>query len=213
VQILKQREFVAIPVVAVIVGSLFALFAAADIGLWAWLLVGVVGLVLIALLGWWVAKRHRHPAARDAPRASHPATDKSVHHVLVIADDVCTPEALTATIGEHAAGRPTKAFVVAPALGSRLDRWTGDQRGYDEAAEHLEATLSALAEIGVDAHGRIGAKDPIQAADDGLREFPADQIVLAVHAENARRWLEGDVIDAARERYEIPVTPIDVEPS
>lgn len=212
-KILRQREFIAIPLVVAILGVLFMFFAASEVGLWAWLFVGAVGLVVCALLVWRLAKTHRHPAAWDAPRTQRPAGDDSVHRVLVVADDACTPDALRAAIGEHAGARTTEAFVVAPALGSRLSRWTGDQQDYDKATEHLESTLRALEEIGIEAHGHIGSKGPIQAADDGLREFPADQLVLVVHSAEGQRWLEQDAVDAARERYDIPVTPIVVDGS
>jgi hypothetical protein len=195
----------------VIVGILLIILAAADAGLWAWLLVGAVGLVVAGVLALWFAKRHRHPVAWDAPRVSRPSSDRSHYRVLVIADDACTPEALRGTIAGHAAGRDTEAFVIAPALGSRLAGWTGDQSGYEKATAHLEATLLAFEQIGVTAHGRIGSPDPIEAADDGLREFAADEIILAVHPDNAAKWLERDAIDAARERYAIPVTAIVVE--
>jgi hypothetical protein len=213
VKVLKQREFMAIWLIVGILGVLFVLFAAASVGLWAWLLVGAVGLVVCAVLALRVAKVHRHPVDRDEPVGVRPSADDSVHRVLVIADDSCTPESLQAAIDEHADGQAIEAFVVAPALGSRLDRWTGDQQGYDEATEHLDGTLRALEGIGVQARGRIGSKDPIQAADDGLREFPADQLVLAVHAAEDQKWLEEDAVDAARERYHVPVTVIVVEHS
>jgi len=208
-RILKEREFIAIPIVLVIVGIFFVLFAAADAGLWAWLLVGAVGIVLGALLVWSISRRRRHPAARDAPHvATSPNRVSSVQRVLVIADVACAPAELQTAIGDHAAGRAVEAFVVAPAAGSRLGRWTGDQHGYDDATEHLNATLAALGDIGIDARGRIGSHDPIQAADDGLREFPAEEIVFAVHSENTAGWLEKDALAVARERYELPVTPI-----
>lgn len=207
-RLFKEREFLAIPVVIVILGVLFVLFAAYDAGLWAWLLVGAVGIVIGALLVGLYARRHRHPDARDAPRTAPRDGPGSVHRVLVIADDSCTPAALTAAMEEHAGGRPIEAFVVAPAVGSRVSRWTGDEGDYEEATGHLDATLRALEEIGVEARGRIGSKDPIQATDDGLRQFPADAIVLAVHARESARWLEHDVLDVARDRYDLPVTPI-----
>jgi len=213
VQIWKQKEFMAIPLVLVILGVLFVLFAAAHAGLWAWLLVGAVGLVVCALLLARAAKSHRHPAVSEAPPALSPSADGAIHRVLVVAGGTGTPDALRAAIGEHAAGKRTEAFVVAPALGSRLARWTGDQQDYDEATEHLDATLRALEEIDVRAHGRIGSKDPIQAADDGLREFPAHQVVLAVHSGDDQRWLEQDAVEAARERYDVPVTLIVVDAS
>ncbi len=213
VQISKQKEFMAIPLVLVILGVLFVLFAAAHAGLWAWLLVGAIGLVVCALLVARVARNHRHPAVSEAPPALSPSDDGSTHRVLVVAGGTGKPDALRTAIGEHANGKGVEAFVVAPALGSRLARWTGDQQDYDQATEHLDGTLRALEEIGVRARGRIGSKDPIQAADDGLREFPAHQVVLAVHSGDDQKWLEADAVDAARERYDVPVTLIVVDPS
>ena len=110
----------AIWLIVVILGVLFILFAASSAGLWAWLLVGAVGLAVCALLAVRVAKVHRHPVDRDEPVALRPSADDSVHRVLVIADDTCPPESLQAAIDEHANGQAIEAFVVAPALGSRL---------------------------------------------------------------------------------------------
>ena len=59
----------------------------------------------------------------------------------------------------------------------------------------------------------MGSKDPVQAADDGLREFPAHQLVMAVHSADSQKWLEEDSADAARGRYDIPVTVIVVDPA
>ena len=209
----NKREFMAIPLTVAILGVLFILFAAFNAGLWAWLLVGAVGVVVCAVLIARFARGHRHPPGEDAPRTAGATGGDAVHRVLVIADGACAAEALRGAIGEHAGGRRIEAFVVAPALGSRLDRWTGDQHGYDEATEHLDGTLRALEQIGITARGRIGSKDPVQATDDGLREFPADQIVLAVHAAAGQKWLEQDAVDAARERYDALVTTIVVDGS
>ena len=209
----KQPEFMAIPLVLVILGALFLLFWAASVGVWAWLLVGAVGLVVCALLVMRVAKSGKNPVTRDAPPVSQPAGGASTHRVLVIADDVASPEALRTAFAEQADGSPVEVFVIAPALGSRLDRWTGDQEGYDKATEHLDGTLRVLAELGVQAQGRIGSKDPIQAADDGLREFPAHQLVLAVHQAADQKWLEQGAVDAARDRYDLPVTLLVVDAS
>jgi GABA permease len=213
VKIFQEKQFMAIPLVLVILGVLFLLFWAASVGLWAWLLVGAVGVVVCTFLGMRLAKSRHNPVLRDTPPAAQAPSDPSVHKVLVIADDISSPDALQAAISERADGNAVEAFVIAPALGSRLDRWTGDQEGYDKATEHLDGTLRVLAEIGVQARGRIGSKDPIQAADDGLREFPAHQLVLAVHPADDQKWLEEGAVDAARERYDLPVTLIVVDGS
>ena len=73
------------------------------------------------------------------------------------------------------------------------------------ASEHLDETLRALEAAGVGARGEVGPPDPIRAADDALREFPADEVVFATRPEADANWLEQNVLQAARTRYDVPV--------
>ena len=207
-------EFSAIPVVAVILGVLAVIMVAFDLGVWAWLVVGAAIVVMATVVVWLVSAMHRHPASSAAPPAPpRPAgrDGNANHRVLVVADDCATSEAFVATIVEHAAGRPVEAFVVAPALSSRFARWTSDDGAYAEAQRHLDATLEALTRAGIAARGHIGSHDPIQAADDGLREYPADEVVFAMHEPGEANRLEADAVDEARERYALPVTHLLVD--
>jgi len=204
----NKIEFAAIPIVAATLGILFVLFLAYDQGLWAWLVVGALGIVLAALVARSAARRNRHPSLQSAPAVvAAPATDNK-HRVLVIADESVSSAAFQEAIAGHAAGRPIEALVVAPALSSKLARWTGDEGAYRTAQEHLDATVAALSGAGITASGEIGSHDPLQAADDGLREFPANEIVFATHPEDTANWLEQGVVDEARSRYAIPVTHV-----
>ena len=90
---------------------------------------------------------------------------------------------------------------------SRLGAWTGDESAYEDARRHLAATLEALGQVGIDAHGRLGPHDPLQAADEGLREFAADEVVFATSADG-ENWLEQGVVEEARARYGVPVTHV-----
>jgi len=98
--------------------------------------------------------------------------------------------------------------VIAPAIGSRLARWTGDESAHADARQHLDDTVTALARAGVTARGETGADDPLQAADDGLREFAANEIVFVTKPGTDTDWVEEGVVDAARGRYPVPVTHI-----
>jgi hypothetical protein len=207
-----MREFGAVPIVVALLGILAVILWAANAGLWAWIVVGVVVLgALVAAAVVYMGRAHHPP--RDATpsppsEAAHPAD--GVHRTLVIADDVCPSEELGRAIAGLRPGGPSAVFVVAPALGSRTARWTGDDHAYRDAAAHLDATLRSLRELEIEVDGRVGAHDPLQAADDGLREFPADEIVFAVHAEGDANWLERGVVDAARSRYGLPVREVSV---
>jgi hypothetical protein len=209
----RSWEFSAIPVALALLGLLAVILFAAAKGLWVWLAVGVTllaGMVAFALVA--MARPH-HPRASatpSRPEGAAPPLHDGLHRVLVIADDACAPGDLGAALADHRDSGRTAVFVVAPALGSRTAQWTDDEHSYREATRHLEATLQALADLRVDAEGQIGSHDPLQAADDGLREFPADQIVFAVHPAGAANWLEDGVVEEARRRYSVPVKELTV---
>ena len=131
--------------------------------------------------------------------------------VLVVSDGSSTSQAFHDEVVAHAAGRPLEVLVVAPALGSRLSHWTGDDHAREEARDQPGATVSRLVDAGVAARGEVGSDDPIQAADDALREFPADEIVFATHPEAAANWKERGVVEIARGRYQLPVTHVVVD--
>jgi hypothetical protein len=95
--------------------------------------------------------------------------------------------------------------VIAPALESRLGFLTEDQKGYDEASRRLKEVLERLEEAGLPAEGEVGSTDPLEAADDGLRQYPANEIVFATHPEGKTNWLEAGVVAMAEARYEQPV--------
>lgn len=207
----NAREFGAVPIVLAVLGFLALIMVAYTQGLWAWLALGAV--LLGAIVGTWLyrAATPRHPSPAASPRPERdPAARDGVHRVLVVADEACAPAELGSALARQAHPGPTEVYVVAPALGSRTARWTNDDRPYTEAARHLDTTLEALRELHVRADGRVASHDPLLAADDGLREFPADEIVFAVHPDADSNWLERDVLESARARYPIPVTALTV---
>jgi hypothetical protein len=202
-------ELIAIPIVAVVLGVLVILAVAANTGPWAWILALVGGIVLLILLGVRWSRRNPHPAAATAPppAAAAPSEDGS-YRILVIADEGFMEPAFANEIASHGAGRKVEALVIAPAIGSRLARWTGDESAHADARQHLDDTVMSLARAGITARGETGADDPLQAADDGLREFPANEIVFVTKPGTSTDWVEEGVVDAARSRYSVPVTHI-----
>ena len=207
-----RTELMAIPIVAVLFGTGLVLFIASANGVWAWLFVGAAALVLVAVLIARYAKRNPHPvAATPAPTttpASAPAaavTDVA-YRVLVIADESCVEPSFAAELFDHAGGRQIEVLVIAPAIGSRLARWTGDESQYVDARKHLDDTVAALAAAGIPATGETGADDPLQAADDGVREFGPSEIVFVTRAGTGTDWVERGVIETATTRYALPVT-------
>ena len=204
-----RTELMAIPIVAVIFVVGFILLAASVAGAWAWVLVGVGGVGILVLLTVRFARRNPHPAASapaPEPLAAQPAD--GTFRVLMIADESCVDPGFPAKLAGHANGRTIEALVIAPAIGSWLGRWTNDESAHVDARKHLDDTVTALARAGITAMGETGADDPIQATDDGLREFAANEIVFVTKPGTNTDWVEKGVIETARTRYAIPVTHI-----
>ena len=69
--------------------------------------------------------------------------------------------------------------MLAPARIGFLDRWASDVEGArQEAQRNLVATVAALAKDGIDAEARVGDEDFVQAVEDQLQSYAADEVVL-----------------------------------
>ncbi len=153
---------------------------------------------------------------RGEPREREPAVWEraagEAHRVLVVANETAAGQALRDEILHRVRGRDADVLVVAPALNSRLRHWTSDEdRARAEAQARLDASLAALAAEGVAARGQIGDDDPLQAMDDALRTFGADEIILSTHPPGRSNWLEKDLVANARGRYACPLTHVVVD--
>lgn len=180
----RSNEFIAVPLVFFLLGALFLVLAAAHHGVWAWFVAG--GLILFGIAyGLRAWRRSGLDEAHDLPAVAS-RRDTTTYSVLVLADDVFPADELRRVVGEHAAGRPVTAYVVAPQMSSRLDRLTGDQAAYEKAQEHLESTLQSLDGLTAAPHGKVGAHDPVQAIEEALREFPAEEILVPAASDFSR---------------------------
>ena len=100
-------------------------------------------------------------------------------------------------------------LVVCPALTSAVRHWASDvDGGRARAQRRLDESLSLLRDAGIDAQGEIGDDDPLQAIEDALRTFGADEIVVATHPEESATWLERHVVERARERFALPIAHV-----
>jgi len=137
--------------------------------------------------------------------------------LLVIAstplDEPFAVESIAAAAGDIGDGplAPADVLVVAPAAGGRLAHWLSDLgRARLEAQELLAVSLAGLATGGVDAHGRVGDPDPVVAAEDALRTFPANSVVFVGEIEDDR------ITEAAADvggRLAIPVRRLALGPA
>ncbi len=126
--------------------------------------------------------------------------------ILVVANETAESAALRRHVARLAVGSDTQVLVVAPALIGRLDFWaTDDRRARSAAGLRLDECLGALGDAGVDAGGYIGDSDPLQAIEDALSVFDADEIVISTHPEGSSNWLARKVVARARVRFRQPI--------
>jgi hypothetical protein len=133
------------------------------------------------------------------------------HRILVVANETVAGTALRHEIVHRARGG-AEVLVVCPALNSRLRHWTSDEDAARALAqERLDASLAALRSAGIEARGQVGDDDPLQAMDDALRTFGADEIIISTHPPGRSNWLERDLVGRARESYGCPIAHVVVD--
>jgi GABA permease len=162
-----------------------------------------------ALVSWWLTTRGAAETPVKQVPPPHPPGEK---RVLVVANETVGGTELLAELKQHARGRKTQVLVVVPALNSPLKHWVSDEDGARAAAgKRLDDSLEAMREAGMDARGEIGDADPLQAIEDAVRTFAPDELVISTHPEGRSHWLERGVVEAAKERFELPVTHVVVD--
>jgi hypothetical protein len=176
-------------------------------GPWA----GIPVFIVVALIATWIYMRH---GVREPPLQAHVrrrgAEDQ--RRILVIANETVAGERLLDTIRGRTTGEQSEVLVVSPALNSKLRHWASDEDGARAAArERLDRSLARLADAGIEARGEIGDSEPLQAMEDAMRTFGADEIVISTHPEGRSHWLERGIVDAARQRFTVPVTHVVVD--
>jgi hypothetical protein len=131
------------------------------------------------------------------------------HRLLVIALVAIEEPSAAAAIAQVATGGG-EVLVLAPAFNTGLAHWADDLRKAREHAQRrLVLSLGSLAAAGIDARGSVGDADPVQAVEDSLREFAADEAVLV--AEPVERPGPGaQTLAELRSRLDLPLRLVEV---
>jgi hypothetical protein len=155
-----------------------------------------------------IAARTRY----DEPIEVAAASDRRYHVLVVVTEPAADPAAVEAIASAASGGaeagseRGAEVLVLAPALNRPLSHWLSDLRGARlEAQERLAVSVAALAAAHVEATGRVGDTDPVQAVEDTLASFPAQEVIF-VTGEGE----EGDVAEIRR-RLDRPLSHLVVD--
>jgi hypothetical protein len=186
----------------------FAAIAIAAVVGGRWVGLGVFIVLTAVAIAWWARARRTERPEQTTPRPSAPGERR----ILVIANETVGGRTLRDLIHERSESGHEEVLVVTPALNSPLRHWASDEDGARAAArDRLDRSLERLRELGVQARGEVGDGDPLQAIEDALRTFGADEIILSTHPEGRSHWLERGVVTKARERFAVPITHVVVD--
>lgn len=156
----------------------FTAIAAASIVGGAWAGIPVWAAVTAAALLFYLRGRSERPA-RTLELAPETAVDVArERHVLVVALEPLGTGVLD-LIGPASAAPPAEVLVVHPAPVSAVHHWTSDIDAARAGAERdLDESLALLREAGIAARGDVGDESTLQAIEDALRTFAADEILM-----------------------------------
>ena len=97
-----------------------------------------------------------------------------------------------------------EVLVLAPATNQPLAEWLSDvgEARFD-AQRRLALSVGTLAAAGIEARGSVGDPDPVQAVEDKLRTYPANELLLVTDAE-----VPDSALAELTRRLPLPVTRI-----
>lgn len=139
-------------------------------------------------------------------RAVAPPRNDPVERVLVVASESPSAQQLRRVLGDRDRD-DLEVAVVAPALHrSMLRFWLSDaDEAIRDADDVQAATVAKLHDQDIAASGDTAESDVTQAVQDALVTFPADRIVLFVHASREERPHEHVDSDALAKMANAPV--------
>jgi hypothetical protein len=132
--------------------------------------------------------------------------------VLVVATASVDQQALRARLRERT-GDGAEIKVVAPASDVSPLQWlaTDEDEARGEAADVAREAEQAVEPEAERVETEVGDSDPVQAIEDALRTFPAEEILLVTRSDDEAGWLEKDADAEVSERFGIPLTRLVVD--
>jgi len=132
--------------------------------------------------------------------------------VLVVATAPVDQEALRSRLRERT-GDGAEIKVVAPVSDVSPLQWlaTDEDEARGEAEAVAREAAQAIEPEAERVETEVGDSDPVQAIEDALRTFPAEEIVLVTRSGDEAGWLEKDADAEVSERFGIPLTRLVVD--
>jgi nucleotide-binding universal stress UspA family protein len=132
---------------------------------------------------------------------------------LIVANQTLTSDSLRDAINARLADGPVRTHVVVPLspVGGRLT-WD-EQESRSVAQARLDEVLGRLRDMGAEADGEVGDRDPVMAVRDALRDREVDEVIVSTLPKGLSRWLGEDVPSRLRDSVPVPVVVVTQEDS
>ncbi len=131
----------------------------------------------------------------------------SERRLLVATTVHAEPDALRDYISQHVGADWAEVKIVASAAKLSPLQWLASDEDAARSDAAVAAAESARAVAGeAVVQTEVGDPDPVQAIEDALRTFPADQVLVVTPPGDEANWLEQDAGAEARERFGVPVS-------
>jgi hypothetical protein len=158
-----------------------------------------VGLPVTAAAAWTIAI----VAIRSRPlRAMEVAASGDERRRLLVVALREVDEQAASRVGELADGA-AEVRVLVPTPSRRLSRWlSAEDRARSSGQDRLARSAGVLTAAGLSVSGSVGDSDPVQAVEDELRSFAADEVIVLADAGWEPR------VESLRERLALPLTTV-----
>jgi hypothetical protein len=134
----------------------------------------------------------------------------SKRRLLVVTTGPVDETVLRTEVAEHSGGDEAEIKIVAPATGVSPLQWlaSDEDEARAEAGEAAREASEAASSRGDVVEAEVGDTDPVQAIEDALRTFPADELIIVTHPGTEATWLEKGAPQEAFERFDLPITHV-----
>ncbi len=130
--------------------------------------------------------------------------------VLAFLNEVAGGRKLLETIRDRVEHGASRVALAAPQNQPSVGQIVDVDEVREAAQSRVEVTQIVLAEFGIDAEAAVFDPNPLLALDDAVRAFTPQEILLSCLYESRVGILRRDLVEWAKERFEAPVTHIQV---
>jgi hypothetical protein len=130
--------------------------------------------------------------------------------VLAFVNEVAGGRKLLGAVRDRVEAGATAVAVAAPQNQPIVGQIVNRDEVRDAAWSRVEVTQEVLEEFGVQAEGAVFDPDSMLALDDAVRAFQPSEVLLSALYESRFGLMRKDLIEWAKDRFEVPVTHIPV---